>query len=133
MLTPTVVHRTSLVALVTGMIASATWAEEPVDLKAKFPPGHTRFVETDTEVQATSTSPMGEFEMTVRAKTGVLRKATSRGNETTLSLTIDRASLTFDTAMGGVFLRFRYTGRGAVGAVGTDSRATSRHDSEHGT
>ena len=93
MLMRTIVLQTSLVALIIGVVVSATGAEETVDLKAKFPPGRTSFVESESEVQAISTSPMGGFEMTLRTKNGVIRKVTSRGNGTTLSLTIDRAAL----------------------------------------
>ncbi len=91
MLTRTVVLETSLVALAIGVMGSATQAQETVDLRAKFQPGRTTFVEGDSEVKVTSTSPMGDFNMTLRIKSGVLREVIPVENGTKLSLTISRA------------------------------------------
>ena len=103
MLTRTVVLETSLVALAMGVMGSATRAQETVDLRAKFQPGRTTYVEGDSEVKATSTSPMGDFNMTIRIKRGVLREAIPVENGTKLSLTIDRAAFMFDISTGPSF------------------------------
>ena len=103
MLTRTVVLETSLVALAMGVMGSATRAQEIVDLRAKYQPGRITFVEGNSEVKATSTSPMGDFNMTLRIKSGVLREVIPVANGTRLLLTIDRAGFMFDSTMGSSF------------------------------
>jgi outer membrane protein assembly factor BamB len=94
--------RCSVVVAVVAVNSTAR-AEEGVDLTAKFTDGRHVYVEIDSEVMSKSTSPMGNFDMTLRIKNGVLEAAASQGNRTKLSLTVDRAAFTFDSSMGPSF------------------------------
>ncbi len=91
------------VAAVMGAMGPATRAQETVDLRAKFQPGRTVYVESDSDVKATSTSPMGKFDMTLRIQSGVLSEVVPVENGARVSLTIDRAAFTFDSPMGPAF------------------------------
>lgn len=103
MLTRTAILRSGIVALAVGTAVPAARAEKAVDLKAKFPPGRTYYLEIDSEVEAKSTSPMGNFDMTLRIKNGMLGEVNSLGKGAKVSLTIDRAAFTFDSTMGPSF------------------------------
>lgn len=99
----TVVFGGLLSSLVVSMAAPTARAEQAVDLRAKFPPGRIYYVEVDSEVDAKSTSPMGDFDMTLRVKNGLLEEVRSDDGGAKLSLTIDRAAFTFDSSMGPSF------------------------------
>ncbi len=100
MFTRAVARWSLLVVLAAGVVAPTARAEGPVDLKAKFQPGRTCYVEIDSEVEAKSTSPMGNFDMTLGIKNGILAEVGSHVSGAKLSLTIDRAAFKFDSSMG---------------------------------
>lgn len=103
MLTRAVVYGSGLVGLAAVAVGPTAAAQEAVDLRAKFSPGHTCYVQIDTEVEAKSTSPMGDFDMTLRSTNGVLEEVIALENGAKLSLTIDRAAFVFDSSMGPSF------------------------------
>ena len=82
---------------------SESMATSEADLTAKFDHARSDYVEQNVEIIAKSKSPMGDFDMTLTIKSGVLSKVTPKGDGASVALTIDRAAMTFDSSMGASF------------------------------
>lgn len=98
-----VVLRIWLFTLAIGAAGSAALAEESIDLRAKFLPGRTYYVESEAEVKAASKTPMGDFNVTLQIKIGMLTENASLERGVRLAQTIDRAAFEFDSSMGHSF------------------------------
>ncbi len=92
-----------IVAVVFQFAVSIVSAQESVDLSPKFEADRTAYVEQDAEVIAESKSPMGQFDMTLNFKSGILKHVKAGTKGANVDLTIDRAAMTFDSSMGPSF------------------------------
>lgn len=101
MLMRTTSRCTWLAVLTGGILCSAASAQDSADLRAKFEPGHTCYVEVEANIKSLSKSPMGDFDMTLSGKNGARRAVSStEGGGFKVADTIDRASFVFDSSMG---------------------------------
>ncbi len=86
-----------------SFLSTAVFAQESVDLSPKFESGRTAYAEEDAEIVVKSKSPMGDFDMNLSVKSGMLTNVSANGDGAKVSLTFDHTAMTFDSSMGPSF------------------------------
>ncbi len=85
-----------------GWCANVSAANE-AELTAKFDGQRESYVELDTKIVAASKSAMGDFDMTLKMKSGVMAVIEPGDNGVQITQTIDRVAMGFDSSMGASF------------------------------